>query len=259
MKRLGIILFLLVSPASNALAQFGNSETIVVLADASIALPMMELARTYTRLRGAVVNLTFGESDAQIDQIENGLACDLFIGMSPASFARLRTQGLTDIYSQRPLARNMLAFTGAKDARLSAAMKEHGRFAEMLVRMTPGLTILLPPPSRPERLAVIEAIGRMELALPLGMYLKDSRDERGWPLQALKSNVYSFILFTDALRAQERGTLSLLETVPMEYHRPLKYEGIVVGGEHMTASRKFLDFLTTKQAKAVFRKYGFVD
>ena len=261
-RQVGIVLILIISSISPLYAQAQvDTGTVIVLADEVMAMPLAELARDYSKERGATINLTFGDSAAQEKYISDGAACDLLISGLPASIARLRAQGLTDIYSQRPLARDSLAFIGGKSSTLpTGGLKERGKFAEdLILKNHDDLKIFLPSALWPEGLAASDALGRMELLLPLSPYIKTLDDRSGVVAASAKKGSYAFISYSLAIAASQKGAMTILDVVPPEYHRALRYEGVVVGGENMTASRKFLDYLTTKQAKAVFKKYGFSD
>ena len=83
---------------------FKNIESITVMAEAPLAIPVAQIASAFTRGRSISVYSNFGESATQSKKIEDGESADLIITSHADLIEQLKTKGLVDIYSISPIA-----------------------------------------------------------------------------------------------------------------------------------------------------------
>jgi ABC-type molybdate transport system substrate-binding protein len=74
-------------------------QSVTVLADSRLAVPLSELASRYTRENMVTVSAAFGGSEEQKKRIEDGEAADLFITADAELIQQLKVKGLVDVYS----------------------------------------------------------------------------------------------------------------------------------------------------------------
>jgi ABC-type molybdate transport system substrate-binding protein len=78
-------------------------QSITVLADSRLSIPMARIASRFTHENAISVACIFGAASEEEKKIENGDAADLFVTSHQDLIKRLKQKGLTDIYSQRTL------------------------------------------------------------------------------------------------------------------------------------------------------------
>jgi ABC-type molybdate transport system substrate-binding protein len=100
---------------NGAYAETQEIESVSVLADKRLAVPLSELASLYAQKNSVTVSGAFGTSPEQEKRIEDGEAADLFITANPQLVQDLKTKGLVDVYSIGRLA-------SGKDMHFTAAV-----------------------------------------------------------------------------------------------------------------------------------------
>lgn len=84
----------------------GEIETISVLAEGPLAVPLSQIASRFSKGRMISVSNNFGSSDAQKKKIEDGESADLFITSEVDFIQQLKAKGLVDIYSISKIVRH---------------------------------------------------------------------------------------------------------------------------------------------------------
>jgi molybdate transport system substrate-binding protein len=212
---------------------------------------MAELGPLYQRNNGIEVKFSFAASSVLARQIEAGAGAGVFASADQEWMDYLQQRQLIDVASRRNVAGNQLVLVAPKDSALQ-------------LRITPGM-------------ALVAALGRGRLAtgdpesVPAGRYARMALTAYGvWnEISArliLADNVRTALRFvasgdaplgivysTDA--AVEPG-VRVVDTFPESSHVPITYPVAVTAGGG-DAARRFVAFLGTDVAQAVFRKYGF--
>jgi molybdate transport system substrate-binding protein len=227
--------------------------TIAAASDLQSALP--EIARAFEARTRQTVKLTFGSSGNFTQQIQNGAPYQVFLSADEAYVESLAKAGRTE---------------GA--GRLYAI----GRIGLFVPRGSP-----LKPDASLRDLAAAARDGRLtRFAIanpehaPYGRAAREALQASGaWPLVqpklVLGENVSQATQFATSGSAQGGVIpLSLALTpqvkaagafvlIPAERHKPLRQRAVLIKGASPTA-RAFYDFLRGPEARAIFRKYGFV-
>lgn len=79
-------------------------QTITVMAEEDLAVPLALISSRFTRGRTVSVSNNFGKSDIQKKKIEDGESADVFITSQSELVQQLKTKGMVDIYSITPIA-----------------------------------------------------------------------------------------------------------------------------------------------------------
>jgi len=250
MKCLLLILSLvLASPlvrAADALPQ------ITVFAAASLTDALGELGNVYeARGKGRVV-ASFASSSDLARQIEHGAPADLFISADQQWADYLDQRGLLDKASRLDLLRNELVLVAPAGSTVPLTIGPNFKLAEAL---------------GDSRLAVGDPDH-----VPAGIYARQSLETLGvWaavePKLARAGSVRAALLFVErgdcalgiVYRSDARSDpkVKIIGTFPATSHSPVVYPAALVAGRHDEAAVGFLHFLTTPEASAVFRRYGF--
>lgn len=223
---------------------------VSVMADRSLTVPLTLIAREYSRTQETVVAVSFALSSAEIARIAEGESADVLITVRTDWIDTLRVQGLVDIYSRISLARNRLALAGAADSTLSL------RFADGFDVKALGEKKLVigNPELLPEGVAAMDALGRMGVLEALDPKLIYESQTRRLLDMAAGGEAYAIAYYTDAA---DHPALRVIDLIPETSHAPIEYQAAVLAGEHMNASRQFVEYLRSEPARQMLRKYGF--
>ena len=80
-------------------ADFNEIQSITVLSDARLAIPLSQLASVFTHTHMISVASVFGASAEQKKKIEDGEPADLFITSNHELIEQLKIKGLVDVHS----------------------------------------------------------------------------------------------------------------------------------------------------------------
>lgn len=241
MKKL--LIALLLSAAAHA-------ATLHVSAAASLTDVLQEMAPLYEKQTGDKVLFNLGASSMLARQIQEGAPTDVFISADEAKMDQLQRQHLIVNASRRSILSNTLVIVVPIDSRLKIASPAD--LAASSVK-----TIALAEPG----------------AVPAGIYAKAYLSKLGlWPKVAGKiipvENVRSalaavesgnadagIVYSTDALIS--KGVRVAYE-VPVAEGPNISYPAAVIAdSKERAAAQRFLDFLQSPAAEALFRKYRF--
>ncbi|MBL9204509.1 MAG: molybdate ABC transporter substrate-binding protein [Opitutaceae bacterium] len=241
-----ILLWVLSLVASAALP----AADVAVFAAASLTDALKEIARTYEPASGDTLVFNLGASSALARQIKEGAPAEVFFSADEAKLDELAKVGLIENDTRRSLLSNTLVIVVNKDG---------------------GARITVPAD-------LAKLAGRLALAephtVPAGIYAKEYLQKAG-----LWSQVAGKVVATDNVRAclaaVEAGNadagivyktdalLSKKVTIAYEVAAAdgpvISYPlAVVIGAKNPVGARKFVDYLATAPAKAVFRKHGFL-
>ena len=222
-----------------------------VAAAASLTDALREIKAAYEASGGDTILLNLGASSTLARQIAEGAPADLFLSADEARMDELAKRGLVLAGSRRSVLSNTLVVVVPADSRLRIA----------------GPADLASPQIRALALAEPGTV-------PAGIYAREYLEKRGlW--ERVKARVVPTENVRAALSAVEGGNadagivyktdagisrkVRIAWEVPAAEGPRISYPfGIVAGTRRPEAARKFLAYLESPAALAVFRKYGFL-
>ena len=224
---------------------------VTVFAAASLKNALDEVGAEYARA-GGEARFSYAASSAIARQIEQGAPADVYVSADSDWMDYLDERRLIVASTRRDLLTNRLALIAPADSR---------------VRLKIG---------RGMPLAAALGSGRLAIAgpeVPAGKYAKASLSSLGvWPsvsgrlaqaenvrlaLQyvARGESPLGIVYDTDALVEPRVRIVGLF---PAGTHPSIVYPAAVVAGSRNPDAARFLAFMATPRAAAIFRKYGFV-
>jgi len=247
-RRLGIAL---VALAVLALSPVARAEPLTVFAAASLKNALDDVVTAWTMKGGGPVATSYASSSTLAKQIEQGAPADIFISADTQWMGYLGTKSLvTD--PQELLGNQLVLIAGATDQSIA-------------VTLHPGVD-----------LAKLLGNGRLAVGdpsnVPAGIYAKEALQELGaWDGVATKlapaANVRA------ALKLVSRGetplgivyetdamadpTVRIVAFFPEDSHTPIRYPAAQVKASQNPDAGRFLEFLRSPGAKAIFLRYGF--
>lgn len=210
------------------------------------------LAETETAYKQAKANIefsnNFGSSGTLAVQIDQGAPVDLFLSAAAKPMDELEVKGLIVAGTRRNLLRNTLVLIVPLDSKLSGFQG-----------LTDGSirTIALgDPASVPagqygrQTLAALHLLDKLNQKLVLG------KDVRQVLTYVETGNADAGLVYTTD--AQASGRVRVVATAPESTHDPIVYSvAVIKGSRNEDTSRKFVEFLSSPMAQAIFVKHGF--
>jgi molybdate transport system substrate-binding protein len=232
--------------------QFARSAEILVSAAASLSDALKEIGADFQAQTGVRVEFNFDASSTLARQIEEGAPADIFFSADEAQMNRLAKKGLIDPATRKNLLGNSLVVVVPADSNLQI------KSASDLTNATAKQRIALADPE----------------AVPAGVYAKAWLEKLGlWTtvepnvlptenvraaLAAVASgNVYAGVVYkTDAAISKK---VKIAYEVPRADGPDIRYPvALVKDSKQPEAAKKFLDYLSSKEAGQVFRRFGFL-
>lgn len=228
------------------------AEEVTVFAAASVTNALTALGKSFEQKENVRVQCSFASSSTLAKQIENGAPANVFLSADVEWMDYLEKRKLLVTASRFDLLGNRLVLITPADSSISVTPKA----GFDLVGLLKGGLLATGDPDH----------------VPAGKYAKAALQRLGvWDSVAAK------IARADSVRAAlalvERGETPLgivyatdaaispkvrvAGIFPEDLHPPITYPAALIEGKAIPAAARFLDFLKTKEAKAVFEKFGF--
>lgn len=227
---------------------------VAVFAAASTTNAITDIGELYAARKLGRMVPSFASSSTLAKQIGNGAPADVYLSANTKWMDYIAQKGLVGQGSRADLLKNRLVLIAPAKSALT----------DMVVK--PGFS----PAS------ALGETGRLAMGdpghVPAGMYGKKALESLGsW--DEVKARLAPMKDVRAALVLVERGECPLglvyatdaaiskkvrvVGTFPESCHPPIVYPVAAVKGGNAEEARRFLDFLQTPEARAVFQKYGF--
>lgn len=230
-----------------------QEQTLTVFAAASMKNALDDANAAFTRATGTKVTASYAASSALAKQIESGAPADVFISADLDWMDYVAKKNLIKPDTRVNLLGNKLVLIAASDSKLDK--------------------VAIAKPFDIARLAGDSRIAVADVkAVPAGLYAKAALEAvGGWkaaePKLAMTENVRAALSFV----ARGETPLGIVYETDAKVEPKVKIVGVFPDGSHPpvvypvastatttnAASVKYLDFLRTGPAKAIFEKYGF--
>jgi molybdate transport system substrate-binding protein len=227
------------------------ASTILVAAAASLQKSLQEITPIYTKTNPSqTVNYTFAASGVLQQQIQQGAPVDVFIAAANKQMDDLQSQGLLVPKTKKNLLTNQLVLITPKQSTLSLES-----FQKLI---NPSI----------KRISIGEA-----RSVPVGQYATEvfkslgildrikSKFVLGNNVKAVLTTVETgdvdagIVYITDA---QGSDSVKIAAIADEKLHSPIRYPiAVLKSSKSIEASKRYVEFLRSDIAKAVFRKYGF--
>jgi len=244
------LLLMLVTLAGLVCPVFGSAQTTLsVSAAASLkdALADVEMAYAKSQTHLEFRN-NFGSSGTLAMQIDQGAPADVFLSASAKPMDDLEAKGLIAAGTRGNLLRNALVLIAPLDSRLHDFQGLAGSAVRTIALGDPASV----PAGQYGRqtLASLHLLDKVNAKLVLG---KDVRQVLTY-VETGNADA-GFVYATDA---QNSGKVRVVATAPESTHDPIVYPvAVVKGSPNEQAARRFVGYLSSPAAKAIFVSHGF--
>lgn len=230
-----------------------RAEEITLFAAASMTDAMTELSTAYSQAGGEPVKLAFASSSTLAKQIENGAPADLFISADQRWMDYLEERSLLQEGTRRDLAGNALVLIVPAGSSLDLAPAPGFDLAGALGEGKLAIGDPEHVPAGRYAKAALTELGVWEAVAPKTVFAGDVRAALAFVERA--EAVAGIVYATDAAISER---VKVDATFPAGSHAPIVYPIAVIADRERPAVRDFLAFLTSEEAAAVLRRYGFV-
>jgi molybdate transport system substrate-binding protein len=233
------------------MAAAAQAESITVSAAISLKEAMTEIGKTYEAKTGERVDFNFGASGLLAAQIRQGAPVDAFISAADKQVNELVKSGHADVKSRRVIARNTIVLI----VPAKASNPPRG-FADLADKRVKKLAIGQPR-AVPAGQYAMQTLAAMKLSQAVASKLIYGANVRQVLEYVRRNEVDAGIVYaTDAKQAEDE--VKVAATAEASTHDPIEYPAVIVtGSAHADAARKFLDYLGSAPARAVFVAQGF--
>ena len=229
---------------------YSSAQTrLTVSAAASLTNALAETEAAYKR---AQANIEFsnniGSSGTLAAQIDQGAPVDIFISAASKPMDDLAASGLIVTGTRRNLLRNTLVLIAPLDSKL----KDFQGLTDRSIRMI----ALGDPESVPAGQYGKQTLLSFHLWEQLSAKFVLGKDARQVLTYVETGNADAGLVY--ATDAQASGKVRVVATAPESVHDPIVYPvAVVKGSRNEEASRRFVEFLRSPTAQAIFVKHGF--
>lgn len=233
-----------------------NSRNLTIFAEPNMVLALTKIARIYSQKANVVVSLNLESSHDLIDEIDSGEPADVFISAHPELNEALRQKGLIDIYNISYIARDELVLvTSNQNSKIFPQFDEKNKLSleESLAILDQNKSnLIIDNDSNASGMRSRELIRRFHFS-QFTLFNKLSED-KSTIISIVKNNPDSYALL---LASQVRSD-SGLRILASSKGESIFYQALVIAGDNMEIAREFLKFLTSHQAKKIFKESNFV-
>jgi molybdate transport system substrate-binding protein len=239
------LLFVGISCASYAQAKVN----LTISAAASLKDALAEIEATYKQ-SGADIDFSnnFASSGTLAMQIDQGAPVDVFISAATKQLDDLESKGLIAVDTRRNLLRNSLVLIAPLDSKL----RDFPGLTDGAVR----LIAVGDPASVPAGQYGRQTLLALHLLDKISAKLVFAKDVRQVLTYVETGNADAGLVYLSD--AESSSKVRVVATAPESSHDPIVYPAAVVKGSHnQPASLKFIEYLGSPVAAAIFVKHGF--
>jgi len=250
-RRIALVLFAAVLSFDLTILAAPSKIELTLSAAISLKAALDEITRVYAMANpGLAILANYGPSGTLELQIEQGAPVDIYIAAAPGPMEALAAKGLLLKGTQRELLRNeIVLIVPQNSATKTSSIQDLARPDVKQIALGEPATV----PAGQYAKQVLTHFGIYDAVRAKAILAKDVRQVLTY---VETGNVDAGIVYkTDALASRR---VKIVAEAPADSHAPVIYPvAIVKDTKNPVAARRFLTFLTSPQAAAVFRKFGF--
>jgi molybdate transport system substrate-binding protein len=222
-----------------------------VSAAASLSDVLQEIAPIYEKQSGDATLFNFGSSSTLARQIQEGAPADIFISADELKMDQLQQRGLIVRKSRRSILSNTLVIIVPGESRLKIASPAD--LADPAIRNI----AVAEPQTVPVGIYAREYLRKLRLWDKVKDKIVPTDNVRAALAAVESQNAETGIVYkTDALISH---AVRIAYEVPRDEGPDISYPAAVLAdSKQKAAAQRFLDYLQSPPARAIFRKYGFL-
>lgn len=228
-----------------------SNTSLVVSAAASLKEVLEEIKPLYQQSKTNVkINYNFGSSGALQQQIEQGAPADIFISAAKKQVDALEQKGLLVAGTRNIIAKNKLVLVVPKNA---VGITSFYNLKDTKVKKI----AIGEPRSVPAGQYGQQVLEKLKIWSAIKSKLVFANNVRQVLASVETGNADAGLVYiTDA---KISAKVKIVVIADEKYHSPIIYPlAVIKSSKNVDAAKKFSQFLSSNQAKAVFKKYRFI-
>lgn len=234
-------------------ARKGAAETVTVFAAASLTNALADIGKLFEEKKMGGFSASFLSSSTLAKQIENGAGANVFISADEKWMDYLAEKKMIDPATRFNLLGNRLVLIAPADSKLNKV--NMSRNFDLAGLLEGGKLAMGDPDHVPAGLYGKEALEKLGVWQSVQGSVARARDVRGALTLVERGEAPLGVVY--ATDAAITNKVKVVGTFPEESHPAIVYPAALVVGNQTPVARRFIEFLKTPQARAVFEKYGF--
>ena len=228
-----------------------SAAEVMVSAAASLTDSLKAIATNYEKTSGDTITFNFGASSTLARQIEAGAPADIFFSADEAQMNVLATNGLIDPATRKSVLGNSLVVVVPGDSTLQI------NSANDLTNSVVKQIALADPKAVPAGVYAKAWLTKLQLWPAVEPKVVPTENVRAALAAVAAGNVDAGVVYkTDAAISRK---VKIAYEVPPADGPDIRYPvALVKSSPQPEAAKKFLDYLSSKQAGQVFTQYGFL-
>jgi molybdate transport system substrate-binding protein len=228
-----------------------SNVNLLVSAAASLKDALEEIQPVYQQSKPNVnITYNFGSSGALHQQIEQGAPADIFISAARRQIDALEQKGMLVPGTRTNLANNRLVLIVPHN---STGVNSFFNLRDANIRRI----AMGEPRSVPAGQYAQQVLQKLGIFEPIKPKLVFANNVRQVLASVESGNADAGLVY--ATDAQISHRVKVVVAADEKFHSPIVYPmGVIKRSRNIPAAREFLDFLSSNQAKAILRKYGFI-
>jgi len=224
---------------------------VTVFAAASLTDSLKEIAANYEKTSGDKISFNFGASSTLARQIEAGAPAGIFFSADEAQMNGLATNGLIDPATRKSILGNSLVVVVPSDSSLQ--INSAGDLTNASVKQI----ALADPKAVPAGVYAKAWLTKLKLWPAIEPKVVPTENVRAALAAVASGNVDAGVVYkTDAAISKN---VKIAYEVPRADGPDISYPmALVKSSPESEAAKKFLDYLSSKEAGQVFTRYGFL-
>ncbi len=234
------------SPVS---AQSNNN--LLISAAASLKEALEEIKPLYQQSKPNVnINYNFGSSGALQQQIEQGAPADIFISAAKKQVDALEQKGLLVAGTRNIIAKNRLVLVVPKNV---VGITSFYSLKDAKVKKI----AIGEPRSVPAGQYAQQVLEKLKIWSEIKSKLVFANNVRQVLASVESGNADAGLVYITDAKISDK--VKVVVTADEKYHSPIIYPlAVVKRSKNIDAAKEFSQFLSSNQAKTVFKKYGFI-
>ncbi len=228
-----------------------SNTSLLISAAASLKEVLVEIQPLYQQSQPNVnISYNFGSSGTLQQQIEQGAPTDIFISADKKQVDTLEQKGLLVTGSRNIIAKNRLVLIVPKNA---VGINSFYSLKDAKVKKI----AIGEPRSVPAGQYAQQVLEKLKIWTEVKSKLVFANNVRQVLASVESGNADTGLVYATDAKISNR--VKVVVTADEKYHSPIIYPlAVVKRSKNVNAAKEFSQFLSSNQAKAVFKKYGFI-
>lgn len=251
LRSFSVLLLIAVSLAPMA-ARAQDDAGLTVFAAASLKEALDEAAAAYRKQTGTPVRVSYAASSALARQIEQGAPADVFFSADLEWMDYLQQRNRLDVATRRSLLGNRLVLIAPKASRAQVDLK---RPATLLAALGDGRLAVGQTRTVPAGKYARASLQSLSLWSSVSRRLAESESVRAALMLVARGETPLGIVYASDAKAEP--DVRVVATFPEDSHPPIVYPVAALRGARAAQAARFVQWLASPAADALFTKRGF--